>query len=273
MLTTIQGRMLLIFAAFLVLLSGVVAASFQVLQTQKDDGLIVNLAGRQRMLTQRMTKEGVQLANAAAAGREEQVSEYRDVLRHTMRVFESTLFALRDGGSAPTNLDMTKMRQTPPAATEEIRKQLDIVEGKWSAFKTHLNAVLASHGKSTPDVDAIMDTNLQLLEAMDGAVSLMQADSESKVATLYVVQGVALFLGLVLVALGGWLARATIARPIQELAEAARVMSTGNLNVQFRSQGTQEVRDLSESFDRMRVSMIASLDGSMSGAMAANDDL
>jgi HAMP domain-containing protein len=98
---------------------------------------------------------------------------------------------------------------------------------------------------------------MELLDAMNKVVDLMQSDQEGKVKELYIVQSMALALGLMLVGLGAWLAGATIAHPIAELSEAARLMSTGNLNVEFRLKGTQEVQELGASFDRMRASMVA----------------
>jgi hypothetical protein len=51
-------------------------------------------------------------------------------------------------------------------------------------------------------------------------------------------------------------------------------MSTGDLTVDLKVQGTQEVVDLGASFDRMRASMIAVMGGGLAGAGAgANDDL
>jgi methyl-accepting chemotaxis protein len=273
MFKTIQSRMLGIFLGFVALMASGVAASYVILERQADDGLIVNLAGRQRMLTQKMAKESVQLANVAATQNQGHVKQEADGLASTMRVFEMTLLALRDGGSAPLNLDMTRMRQSPAAANPEIRSALEAVVDLWEPFKRHLGEIISSSGTSTKDVEAVMKSNGELLAAMNKTVDLMQADQESKVRYLYVVQSLALICGLLLVGLGAWLARTTIAHPISELAEAARIMSTGNLNVEFRLKGTQEVQELGASFDRMRASMVAAFGGGVGSAKGIDDDL
>lgn len=271
MFQTIQSRMLAIFLGFVALMASGVAASYVILERQADDGMLVNLAGRQRMLTQKMAKESVQLANAASTQNAAGVKLESDNLAQTMRVFEMTLLALRDGGSAPLNLDMTKLRHSPPAASTEIRTSLDRVLEQWEPFKRHLTGIISSSGGSARDVEAVVKANGELLAAMNKAVDLMQADQEGKVRHLYIVQSLALGCGLLLVGLGAWLARTTIAHPISELAEAARIMSTGNLNVEFRLKGTQEVRELGASFDRMRASMVAAF-GSAGGAKGLTDD-
>jgi nitrate/nitrite-specific signal transduction histidine kinase len=273
MFKTIQSRMLSIFVAFVVLLAGGVLSSYVILERQADDGLLVNLAGRQRMLTQKMAKESVQLANAANAHNPEQVKAEAERLSSTSRVFEMTLLALKDGGSAPINLEATRMRPSPAAATPEIRSALEGVLVLWAPFKRHLNELIGSAGASAVDTNAIVATNVELLDAMNKAVDLMQADQEGKVRNLYVVQSLALACGLLLVGLGAWLSGATIARPIAQLAEAARLMSTGNLNVEFRLKGTQEVQELGASFDRMRASMVAAFGGAAGAKALADDDL
>jgi nitrate/nitrite-specific signal transduction histidine kinase len=273
MFSTIQGRMLSIFVGFLVLLASGVLASYLILQRQSDDGLLVNLAGRQRMLTQKMAKESVQLANAANLGSTTQVKAEAEKLSQTMRVFEMTLIALKDGGAAPLNLDATRVRQSPAAATPEIRSNLEAVAALWTPFKKHLTEIIGSTGASAADVSAVVATNMELLDAMNKAVDLMQADQEGKVKNLYIVQSLALACGFLLVGLGAWLAGATIATPIAELSEAARLLSTGNLNVEFRPKGTREVQELGASFDRMRASMVAAFGGAGGAKALADDDV
>jgi|SRR6185295_4443451 len=273
MFKTIQSRMLGIFLGFIALMASGVAASYVILERQADDGLIVNLAGRQRMLTQKMAKESAQLANAATTQNAGHVKQEADGLAQTMRVFETTLLALRDGGSAPLNLEMTRMRPTPAASNAEIRSALESVVDLWEPFKRHLGEIINSSGTSARDIEAVAKTNGDLLAAMNKAVDLMQADQEAKVRHLYIVQSLALGCGLLLVALGAWLARTTIAHPISELAQAARAMSTGNLNVEFRLKGTQEVQELGASFDRMRASMVAAFGTAGGGKGLTDDDL
>lgn len=273
MFSTISSRFLAILTSFALLLGAGAVASHLVLKRQADDALIVNLAGRQRMLTQKMTKEGAQLINAARDGGEAALAAQRDQLQGTLRVFETTLLALKDGGPAPLNLEMTRMRQLPPAATPEIAKQLDAVALAWEPFKKNMELIIRSNGTDAAAGRAVMSANLPLMDQMNTAVNLMQTDSEQKVNILVVVQTAALAIGVLLVIIGAWVARSTIARPLMELAAAARSMSTGNLNVELNLKGTQEVKELGASFDRMRASMVAALSGGLTTAGTEDDDL
>jgi methyl-accepting chemotaxis protein len=262
MLSTINGRITAILLSFAVLLAGGAFASHVVLSRQADDALIVNLAGRQRMLTQKLTKEAAELANLAHdAANPVEIANKREQLQNTVRVFETTLFALKDGGSAPLNLEMTKMRTTQAIAVPEIQKQLSSVAALWEPFKKATSTLVASNGGDAGALKTVMQTNMPLMA------------SENKVGVLVIVQGLSLALGVGLAIAGAWIARSTITKPLVELAAAARTMSTGNLNVDLNLSGAQEVKELGASFDRMRASMLATLGGGLSTASAVDDDL
>jgi len=271
MFSTISSRLTAILISFAALLVAVAATSQVVLKRQADDALVVNLAGRQRMLTQKLTKEAAQLMAYARDANPNLVNSQREQLQNTVRVFEMTLFSLKDGGPAPLNLEITRMRPLPPASVE-VSKKLDGVVALWQPFKAHVNTLLQSGGNDSAAARAMFDTNVALMDQMNAAVTEMQIESEAKLALLFYVQALSLVIGVVLVVIGAWVARATIARPLLKLAAAARSMSTGDLTVDLKVQGTQEVVDLGASFDRMRASMIAIMGGGLAGA-GANDDL
>lgn len=271
MFSTISSRLTAILISFAALLVGVAATSQIVLKRQADDAVMVNLAGRQRMLTQKLTKEAAQLVAYARDPNSNMANAQREQLQNTSRVFEMTLFALKDGGPAPLNLEITRMRPLPPAS-EDVSKQLEGVVKLWQPFKANVSALAQSGGSDTTAARAMFDTNVPLMDQMNAAVTQMQLESESKLSLLFYVQAVSLVLGVLLVVIGAWVARATIASPLLKLAAAARSMSTGDLSVDLKVQGTKEVVDLGASFDRMRASMIAVMGGGLAGA-GANDDL
>ncbi|OFX25303.1 MAG: hypothetical protein A2V77_23510 [Anaeromyxobacter sp. RBG_16_69_14] len=90
--------------------------------------------------------DGAQLVNAAHSHGDLLVATMRDQLQNTMRAFEMTLFALKSGGPAPINLDMTRLRETPPASTPEISKQLELVVTTWGPFKKSMSDLIRSNG-------------------------------------------------------------------------------------------------------------------------------
>lgn len=84
-LKSIRGKFAILFLSFFLLVAISTGAIYWALNTQKTDAVVINLAGRQRMLTQQMTW----LALNAPKSEE---------LRYAITQFEITLQALREGG-------------------------------------------------------------------------------------------------------------------------------------------------------------------------------
>ncbi|GAB6189841.1 hypothetical protein JCM30566_15830 [Marinitoga arctica] len=139
---------------------------------QKDDGLVINLAGRQRMLTQRMTKEAL----TYYIFKDEKTKES---LLNTIKVFDTTLNALKDGGKAPFDLAWEKLVNVPPAP-KEAKDQLENVKKLWIIFKTHMDEFIKSDNKES--LDYLLSNNVPLLVEMNKGVTLFQLESEKKVS-------------------------------------------------------------------------------------------
>lgn len=255
MLNTIQGRILMGYLLFIALLITGLGMTYFATEGQKDDSLVVNLAGRQRMLTQKMTKETLVFVNKADSQDVAELGKWASQIKSTMRVFESTLFALRDGGPAPINLEMTQFRQTPSAGTSEINDQLTKVSNLWKTFKVNVSAILDSQGKDAKALEYIISNNTHLLKEMNSAVFMMQVVSEQKVNHLISLQGAVVVAGLLLVVLGSIIVKFSIVDPIVRLIKAAEDITKGNIKDEIHEKGTREIENLGASFNRMRISL------------------
>src|SRR5512139_3432691 len=91
MMHRLQAQLTILFTAFVLLVVVSVSLTFWGLQTQRQDALVINLAGRQRMLVQQMTRLALQLRG----GNESAFA----ALQESRQIFQQTLFALRDGGT------------------------------------------------------------------------------------------------------------------------------------------------------------------------------
>ncbi|OKY75925.1 MAG: hypothetical protein BM485_06215 [Desulfobulbaceae bacterium DB1] len=182
---TIIQRLTLSTIGLTAIILGMFAATWVVTGQQKDDGLLVNLAGRQRMLSQKMSKEILDLHSKSLAGGGSDTAG----VANTIKVFDLTLTALVDGGKAPlgTNLSQTEYRECPPAQGI-IRQQLDKVQQLWKAFAVRLQEEITAPDKSGKNIDWILANNLPLLVEMDKAVVMMQDQSEQRVRTLLLLQ-------------------------------------------------------------------------------------
>lgn len=253
MFKSLGSRITLIFSSFLILLCVVVGATSFVLQRQADDGLVVNLSGRQRMLTQRITHQLLGYASLADNGADTQAQ--RAAVVSSMQVFEKTLHALAEGGPAPLDLQMVNMRATPPAS-KAVAAQLRRVNNLYDPYRLQARDILDGSAQQRREgVAYIIAHNTELLSEMNTGVNMMQAEAESRVNMLYYVQGAALLLGVFMSWLLSAVTRRTIVEPLRQLNQVSDAMSRGEVHRRISAQGPREIHELGSSFERLRVSM------------------
>ncbi len=132
--------------------------------TVKEYAVIINLAGRQRMLTQKMSKEMFLVANGV------EVANNREALKKTIALFDTTLKGLIKGDKAlgiPATIGKGELRQ------------MGKVEGLWAEFKTLADSVVS--GGSVP-VAKVAELNLPLLKNMNTAVRLYEKAAKKEVS-------------------------------------------------------------------------------------------
>ena len=127
-----------------------------------DHNRAINLAGKQRMLTQKMSKEAFLIANGV------NTEENLENLQKTRDLFDQTLKGLKDGDSE-LGLDKTEKGK--------IRKQLDKVAGLWKDFDASVSNIVSSGKATEADVAAIASANIPLLKEMNKGVKFYEADA------------------------------------------------------------------------------------------------
>lgn len=123
-----------------------------------DQGLAVtiNLAGKQRMLTQKMTKELLLVVSHI------DTSNNTSYLQRTIALFDRTLKGLKDGDV---------ILKLPGTKNETIRNQLTAIAGIWSKYMP----ILKKGPKVTPrDLELASTLNLTLLKKMNKAVLMYE---------------------------------------------------------------------------------------------------
>ncbi|MBI5559243.1 MAG: type IV pili methyl-accepting chemotaxis transducer N-terminal domain-containing protein [Deltaproteobacteria bacterium] len=217
---------------------------------QKDDGLLINLAGRQRMLSQKMTKEILDFqASRVKSGAGD--SKKSDGINNTMEVFAATLNGLLEGGKVPLGGDMknTEFRQCG-AAVDPVRAQLTEVNRLWQDFSQRMRSVLASPEGSDAHLDWIMQNNLALLKEMDSAVVMMQQQSENRVRTLLVEQIAGVVTGVVCMIVAVITIAGIISR-LDQIEKCAAKLGSGDLTAVSGLNGRGELEKIGQDLDRM----------------------
>lgn len=117
--------------------------------------LAINVAGRQRMLSQKAAKEFCLILSGRS------VDANRKALSDTVALFETSLAALMVGDD-----DMG----LPPAPTDDIQNQLETVKALWEPLKAIFDATAAGTVPSPGDVATVARDNNPLLKEMNQAV-------------------------------------------------------------------------------------------------------
>ncbi len=250
---SISFRLTLANLVSLLLILGIVGSTAVVLLRQSDDGLVLNLSGRQRMLTQRMTHQLLGYAALQERGRDTQAQ--RAAVLTTMQVFEKTLEALDHGGPAPLDLQLVNVRNTPPASaavSDQLRRVRELYQKYRAAARDILDG--ADTARTTGE-QYIIDNNTELLSEMNSAVFLMQAEAEGRVRQLYYVQGGAAAIALLVFLLLSSQVRRTVVEPLRRLNDVSESISRGDVHRLVVVEGPREVVSLATSVERLRLAM------------------
>ena len=148
------------FAMILLLVFGFVSTSQAI--TEQEMGKVINLSGKQRMLTQKMSKEMFLIAKGVG------VDKNKENLGKTAILFGKTLKGLIQGDE-----DL----KLAGAENPKIVKQLEKVTGLWSEFKKNVDSVL-SGDTSKAVLEKIAKENIPLLKNMNRAVKMFEDDAK-----------------------------------------------------------------------------------------------
>ena len=208
---------------------------YRTLAGQRGDGLTINLAGAQRMLSQKMTKEALQ----AAQGDE----EARRLLGETARRFDTVLRGLLYG-DASLGLQ--------PAKDPGVREKLETVRRRWEPFRQRVEAVARGEGDGAA-LEFLLKENPLLLKEADEATKALETVSRAKVDRMLRLQVILLGLNLGLMLLAWWLIGRWVVHPVLSLARLAERVREGDLSLPEWSVrwGNDEVGSLGRTFEDM----------------------
>ena len=123
---------------------------------------IINLAGRQRMLTQKMSKEILLIAWNI------DVNKNKEELKKTADTFDHTLNGLINGDK---ELGLT------PAVNKDIINQLNNVKSLWSDFRALVDETVASGKTSESIIKTVSNMNRMLFDACDEVVTMYEIEA------------------------------------------------------------------------------------------------
>ncbi|MBD2625122.1 ATP-binding protein [Trichormus variabilis] len=196
-----QGKYRIIFLSaslFLCFDLGVLLPNFLISSQLKEDAIIINLAGRQRMLSQRISKTILQLQVAEQIGKT--ITAPQNELAQAYKQFDETLIGFKIGktvtGSDGKPVYISALKST------KIKNLITQAEAIWNPYKEKIEPVISSRNKISRQSlqDAIVyanDNNLQLLDLMNQITTEQQKISNNRTYTLQIIQATGLCLALI----------------------------------------------------------------------------
>ncbi len=241
---SVRRRLLLYFLIFLGLqASGVLIVNWR-LKAQKADGLQINLAGRQRMLSQRMAKELFMLQKTEDS--KERSSEFFV----SVDLFDKTLRALIDGG---ITVGSSGGEVELPKSSENIAEIAKTGVTLWASGIRILNQLRADHSKKNLEITTswILENNISLLKESNRITIGFQSESDQKILALFYIQYLILFIAVVTVLLLISRVNKMIANPLINAVLFAESVVDGDLTQKVDSIRKDEIGKILLSFDEM----------------------
>lgn len=173
---TIRTKIRIIGAFFVILMLLIVGTTIYLNAKNKKDALIINIAGKERMLTQRISKNIFYLYHNNSLDTTE--------LDSAKTEFIYNLRSLKEGNN---------LTGIPKAPTDLIAKQIAKIEVLWNTFNNNVKQfkdllIIRNKGENEKRiknyVNAIYNTNNNLLHEVDKLVTMYTTHSEKKTDTI-----------------------------------------------------------------------------------------
>lgn len=182
---------------FVLLDLSVLVINFWMVRQISKDAVAINLSGRQRMLSQKMTKSLLQLQSQSSDEfRRSAIEEFR----YSVQVFDQTLFSFKQGGMVVSG-DGNQI-EFDRVGSDRARDLVDRALKIWGPMRARMLPYMANSIAIPDEVinqarDQMILDNLQLLELMNRLTSDLEQDSQKRANTLRIAQTTVFVLALI----------------------------------------------------------------------------
>ncbi|MCF6268242.1 MAG: methyl-accepting chemotaxis protein [Melioribacteraceae bacterium] len=233
-LSSIKNKLYLVIISFYLFVFFAVGMTWNTVNNQKSDGKIINIAGKQRMLSQKMTKE--LLSSILFSGKVQEA--YLKSLSSTAKLFDTSLNNLIVGN---------KELGLPPTEDQKTINQLTHVRNLWDIF--YKNIIVATNSDATVEdkqkaLNYVEANNVTLLKEMNKAVGMYESVSSQKtsdlITFLFILIGLATALSLFI----AFQIQLLIVKPIKRTVNSIVKISGGDLTVRLEKTNESELDEL-----------------------------
>jgi methyl-accepting chemotaxis protein len=243
---SVRWQITLLSALFILISIFTTYSVINTLDQQRLDSRVINIAGRQRMLIQKFTKE-VFLQRIIANNQRS--------FEKTGKLFTLSLTALRNGGDTFADLGMNKPISLPPTNDQTASDGLARVDAMWQTQQLALIAMLSQATISDEELKALNKKSDQLVGAMNKVVGLLAKISQTKVEQLISEAKLMLLGTIILGVLLSYFIITSVTQPLRALIRASEAFDAGNLGYivpEELRQGDNEISVLARATEAMR---------------------
>ncbi|MFK7890859.1 MAG: methyl-accepting chemotaxis protein [Granulosicoccus sp.] len=239
---------LAIFPLVVVLSVGMLCSTFiNGISAQRNEGILVDAAGRQRMLNQRYIKEILVAANAPTEKRPALLEK----AQKTNRLFVHSLNALKNGGELIVNPAKGLISTIPVTKDQELLQILDknanLVEELIVAAEGYLDASEGQDNSGDPMAMLVLGNSLhvQANNAVKRFVALANSAIDALIVQCLIIGSLATVIGLILCVV---VAR-NISQPVKQCRDALNQVAAGDLTHHLALNRRDEFGEMSDSLD------------------------
>lgn len=212
------------------------------------DAAVVDAAGRNRMLSQRMGFYAEQIVRAGKEGAKAELQRITDL-------HNTSFYALKNGGAAP---GIAHDIPLPPMPMDLLPLAL-ASEELWLRYKENADIIAreptAIQGVINPSVAAALafleENGSEMLQRNNAMVAAYVALNRAKYRTFLLVFSAVGFLFLLLIGIIFAIVRRSVLLPLQRLGSGIREIGAGNLDYRIVIATKDEVGDLARFFNEM----------------------
>ena len=194
----------------------------------------INLAGRQRMLSQQITKDALMIRQGVCT---------RAELERGREAFTTTLDGLLEGDP-----ELGLRRTEDP----EIRRRLQEVKGQWEAFLPLARGVAEADEVDRAELTRLQAASFELLTTMNAAVGLMEARANAALTRLSTTALILLLLSLGTALIAYLVIRRTVLVRLHRVTKTMQAIAgTRDLRMRLPERPADEVGEAAKAFNVM----------------------
>lgn len=263
----------LLFAANIIITNSIIGA-------QKQDALLINLAGRQRMISQRILRLAGQLllygsgASGETSGKNMMSSKrltkplsekkadkgkktairIRRELEDEVTLFEMTHNALLEGGKTLDSVGRIVYLQKNKS--KKNQKALEEIYQKWHMLIKNVYSLIMNDSSSDESVEAVTLAfkkieEIGLLSSLNQMVSILEQEAQERIKLLHNIQMMTLPLGVFIFFIALVYLQISILKPIKHLVNTVMMIGQGDTKKRVSVKSNGEIGFLADSFNQM----------------------